>query len=143
MDDMANAHEIEQTIIGGLPLARRRAEHDPAAHDYDYFAYAPSDRLPDLRKQIEEREKKLFELEIAAEVLDGCPADINMISHDDFATVMENQKRKAESNGDKWVQTQVCPCSGCELARVQSAVTSQVFRINKLKALYTRLGATS
>ena len=131
---------VGQTMIGGLPVIGREPEHDPAGRDYDYFAYAPPERLTDLRKQIEEREKKLFELQLAEVALDGRPDDLGTISHGDFAKLMDAQQKKVEATGDPWVRTQVCPCNACELARVRSSIAGMLHGINKLKALYKTLG---
>ena len=108
--------------------------------DYDYFAYAAKDQLPDLNAMIVEREKKLFEVRASLLMLTDNPStNPGMISHDAFAAMMANQKIAAEKNGEKWVQQQVCPCVACELLRLHDAEAGLVFGLNKLRGLYAQL----
>lgn len=112
----------------------------PISDDYDYFAYSASTRLPDLNKMIEEREKRLFELQMAELMLDGNPAENRgAYSHEEFALYIQNQKDKAASAGEPFLQQQTCPCADCELARVRDGIKGLVFGLNKLRAMASTL----
>lgn len=128
------------TMIGGLPLINREPEHNPAGADYDYFAYLPADRLTDLKKQITDREKRLFDLQLAEISLEENPSKLQTISHDDFEAMIKQNKARSVAAGEIFTPTQVCPCTRCELDRVRDAIAGVIYGLSKLKALFKSLG---
>jgi len=97
---------------------------DATEEDFNYFAYAPSDRLVEVKKKIEEREKFHFELTLLNESLDGNPEPGE---HQDNRTVGPDKTPVA------------CPCGRCELKRAKKLVVQTEYVIRKLRALYVRL----
>lgn len=115
----------------------------PMMPDYDYFTTSPQERLPVLNKQIAEREEKLFELELAELSLEGNPAIYQTISHEDFATLIDQAREDAEKQGKKFVQQQQCPCFACQLEQVRDSKRGLIYSLNRLKALASTMTGKS
>lgn len=92
--------------------------------EFNYFAFSQADRLSEVKKKIEEREKVHFELLLLRESLDGNPEPGE---HNDKRTVGPEK------------MPMPCQCGRCELDRVVKLITSTEYAIRKMRALYARL----
>lgn len=89
-----------------------------------YFAFNQADRMTEVKKKIEERERVHFSLMMLQAELDGNP---ELGDHDESRTVGPDKTPLP------------CQCGRCELARIQKLIVSTEYAIRKLRALYARL----
>lgn len=92
--------------------------------DWQFFAFEASERVKALKTKIEEREKLLFDLQLADAMLDGNP---------------DNGKHHREAGAMQDPDTFVCSCGDCELRRVKEMIVSVTFGLRKLKAIYAKM----
>lgn len=92
--------------------------------ELNYFAFNQADRLGEVKKKIEERERVHWNLVMLREELEGNP---ELGEHDESRTV----------GPDKTPMP--CQCGVCELKRVVKLIVSTEYAIRKLRALYSRL----
>lgn len=92
--------------------------------DFNYFAFDQADRLAEVKKKIEEREKVHFDLCLVETQLAGNP---EVGEHEENRTV-----------GPDKVPVP-CQCGRCELKRIKKLKTSTEYSIRQLRALYARL----
>lgn len=90
--------------------------------DFNYFAFSASDRLAEVKKKIEEREKVYFDLVMVELQLTDNPEP--------------GECKKGQQVGG---QTIPCQCGVCELERVSKLKVSTAHAVRKLRALYGRL----
>lgn len=91
---------------------------------WEFFAFESSERVKAIKEKIEEREKLLFDLQLAEAMLDGNPT---------------SGKNHREAGAMQDPDTFACPCGDCELRRVKEMITSVTFGLRKLKALYAKM----